>query len=434
MEASQALIGLDALEAMSLVELKRVAKQIGVAVSGAKGEVVLRLLQKCVTAADLQKARDAEMSAEVTAMEAIGAGKRAPGGPSPAREDAKVTKLRTMQALIASSPGSAKPSGSKLEEADVMEDTGGPGKVRQPDFGGAALTLESIGDLLDKKLSPLKNSVESVKDDLTSFKTAVASKIDSTNARVDKVSDEVVHLKNRSKAMEQGLDEIKGKFAEFEAVGGPSDESLAQKVESLEKSIQGLRMAPIITGIATSVVGGLQDASSGEVAKQWLKVKLGQKGIEGFIDVYFKGDFKGLLFMKFSPLAMRDAAMLKFNATKNMFSTKVSYMNPQLPIQERAPNTFLNGLKKLLVQWEFTAASVSWDSEKQTLDIEKKTVLKASVKDFVLVLDWVDPSYGTWTDLVDNSEFQALIASVQSKLDAEKRRVAKGKGKGPASA
>ena len=56
-DPSRTLIGMEALEAMTIVELKRLCKHVGVAVSGAKGELVLRLLQKPFDEKDFQEAQ-----------------------------------------------------------------------------------------------------------------------------------------------------------------------------------------------------------------------------------------------------------------------------------------------------------------------------------------------------------------------------------------
>ena len=82
LSASKALLGIDSLEAMSLSELKRLAKQVSVPVTGPKGELVVRLLQARVSALDLQKADASTINADLSAMEASSC-KRGTGGPSP---------------------------------------------------------------------------------------------------------------------------------------------------------------------------------------------------------------------------------------------------------------------------------------------------------------------------------------------------------------
>ena len=64
------LIFMDSLEAMSVDELKCVAKHVGTAVSAAKGEIILRLLQKYVNAKHLQDARDIQEASEIEVSEA----------------------------------------------------------------------------------------------------------------------------------------------------------------------------------------------------------------------------------------------------------------------------------------------------------------------------------------------------------------------------
>ena len=54
MEASKVLVLADSLDAMSVPEVKALAKHMGVPISGQKADIIVRLMVSQVTAHDLQ--------------------------------------------------------------------------------------------------------------------------------------------------------------------------------------------------------------------------------------------------------------------------------------------------------------------------------------------------------------------------------------------
>ncbi len=87
--------------------------------------------------------------------------------------------------------------------------------------------------------------------------------------------------------------------------------------------------------------------------------------------IYHKGDddnFNGLVFIKFASAALRDARMGTYNSKKFVSFGKTSYMNPDLPIQDRVPKTLLN-VKKLFVRWGFNVSSVRFDETSCVLSV-----------------------------------------------------------------
>ena len=210
-----------------------------------------------------------------------------------------------------------------------------------------------------------------------------------------------------------------------------------KRIEDLEKLVAGMSLSGHggASGVV-GVVGGLQDASSPEAAKAWLNQVLQQARIDGVQEIFHKGSnkFNGMLFVKFTSSGKRDAAIGAFNSLRSKFSDKISYMNQDLPVQERVMNSFLLGLKRMLVGpgWEFNKTSVQVDTSAQTMAVQGEIVLKARVKDFKLVLEWIKPEWGAWEEFVKDGQFNTLFQAGQDKLSEAWKRMDKGKGKGPA--
>ena len=68
-------------------------------------------------------------------------------------------------------------------------------------------------------------------------------------------------------------------------------------------------------------------------------------------------------------------------------------MNPDLPVQERVKNSYLKGLKKLLISWEFPATSVRYDAECGTFMLGGKPFLQADVTEYEYSFRWLDQSW-----------------------------------------
>ena len=184
-------------------------------------------------------------------------------------------------------------------------------------------------------------------------------------------------------------------------------------------------------GNSTALVGGLSQASSLQVAKDWLCETMKKAQIEGVTDVFSNGDFKGLLFVKFSSVELRDAAMGKFNSLQTTFSDKKNFMNADLPIQTRVPQAFLRSLKKLLVEWGFNSSSVQWNEDDHMLKVGGSEILKVGVNsEFAFEIKWLSPKWEAWEPFTQDEQFKAIFKFAESKIQDAAKRFDKGKGKG----
>ena len=82
--------------------------------------------------------------------------------------------------------------------------------------------------------------------------------------------------------------------------------------------------------------------------------------------------FNGLVFIKFELLDKCNETIQVFNSSKFSMFGKVNYMWPDLPLQQRVPKPFLGSVKGLLVEWNFSAPSVSYDPERQSVAVVRK--------------------------------------------------------------
>ena len=101
----------------------------------------------------------------------------------------------------------------------------------------------------------------------------------------------------------------------------------------------------------TAVMGGLQGFGGEKEARAWVDEILWELYCPRRKDTYFKGgEFKDMLFLKFTSKDDRDEAIDKFNKHKATAKDDNIWMGPDLPLEQRAVKSFLFGLRKKLVE------------------------------------------------------------------------------------
>ena len=147
-------------------------------------------------------------------------------------------------------------------------------------------------------------------------------------------------------------------------------------------------------------------------------------------ETYTKGEFKGLVFAKFSSKTERDAAVKLFRSNKLILGGNAIWAKEDLPLEERIPQSFLFGLKKLMIGWGYEKMAVWVDLSKNQLLVGTDIVIALTVEGKELktdiAKDWQD-------DLRKDSNFTKLLDDSKEKLrlgGAATKGLRKGKVKG----
>jgi hypothetical protein len=281
---------------------------------------------------------------------------------------------------------------------------------------GTPVTMEAMSALLATQLAPITGTVNRLESDFKKFQ----GKTDGDIQDVKKVSDE----------LKEELEQVKNRICKVEERG--EDQMLETRVKGIEQILAELKISPSPCGkdLSTAVVGGLQDASSAEAAKAWVMEIMNKTGIDGFSDVFDKckgRDFNGMIFIKFSSAAKRDAAIKTFNDTKTMFSEQIKFMSKDLPIKQRTAFSFLINLKKLLLGWGFL--NVNFDDDSSTLSVAGVPVLRVTIEGFTFKPVWLESEWAEWNELMKDPKYKELIAIAEGKLAKASHNSTKGKGK-----
>ena len=99
------------------------------------------------------------------------------------------------------------------------------------------------------------------------------------------------------------------------------------------------------------------------------------------------------------------------------------WVKPDLPAVVRAPQIFLFGLKKMLIDWNFNKGVIKVDTDMNTLVVDGKRVVQVSVHENMMHYVWAE-EWRNWPEFQEDQNVQNLKERV-SKMVA-----GSGKGKG----
>ena len=203
---------------------------------------------------------------------------------------------------------------------------------------------------------------------------------------------------------------------------------LAKKVHDIEVQLANIKVAPVDTSIA--VIGGLQNMASSAEAEKWLRAQLATLKAPSPLDVYAKGDFKGLIFACFSTGAGMREAVSVLSSKRLKYNNNDVWSKPEQPLEMRAPFSFLLSFKKLLIEWGFQKSSVRVEESTLEISVAGRPVLTVSAKDGALDLKWIDEEWSQWCELTEAKELKDLVEKVNVSLRQSRERQNKGEGKG----
>ena len=103
-----------------------------------------------------------------------------------------------------------------------------------------------------------------------------------------------------------------------------------------------------------------------------------------------RDDIVRMLFCSFTAEAERDAAVSAMRMEPISYMGQSIWVAPSMPLQSRMSQSFLFGLKRLLVSWGFRKQSIKVDTDDMSMHVENKIVCTASCTTNKLVLNWED--------------------------------------------
>ena len=280
------------------------------------------------------------------------------------------------------------------------------------DAGKDQSLLRNIAKLLDEKLElkldPMNKKLDSLLQDFNKFKQTVRKELES-------VGTQIATLDAASKTTADKIKNLEDQMVQLKNSGGSS-----AKGDGKSRS-------------CTALVGNIPGGGDLEHAQQWIIKLCKSENLVRPADIYIKSPkFEGFVFAKCGSEKERSELIEHIQKSREGSSTTVSkrvYAKPDLPLDIRTADSTLFAMKRLLASWGFAKSCIEVDTDAATLSVAKKEIVKITVKDYKLILEWQDGEWESWEALTASDELTSLTTEKQSKLDKAKV-FAKDKGKG----
>ena len=255
------------------------------------------------------------------------------------------------------------------------------------DASASTITIEAITDamesMLEKKfkerLDPMTKSVESITKRMDKVELNVKKNMDEMRQRMDTfersgvpqdITENIQEIDTKIHSLSEAIDQMKMHFGET-GTAPPSWNSTPRAAPADERKI-------------TAVANGFTDMEE-EEAKEWIQNKLWDLWVPSPVDVYSKGEFTGILFLKFRTEDEKEQAIkaVKENLLKR--GDKKINMFPDTPPGDRIPQSFLFALKRLLLSpdWNYDRKCVWVDIPSKTLYVGGERVISTGVEAWI---------------------------------------------------
>jgi len=278
-------------------------------------------------------------------------------------------------------------------------------------------------DLLSGMQSIVQQHLQGLSNDVGELKTKVVA----IEGKVDNALNTASEAKNLAESVRSEMAEIKQQPTQ--QITAAVDEQINAKIKSIQSELKKS------TGINSNmlVMGGLKSVSF-DAAYEWIEKIVTDVGVPP-LSIFMKGtEWKGLIFAKFpnmcdakTALKAIESKFVKENSSQTQ--NERFWVNFEQPFEQRVPNSFMFGLCKQLLEWKIE--NIKIDTDIGIMKWGQKEILKVKVINSMLVLDWLDKDWGSWSELQSSKELAELRDAANQKLsnskDAQKKGVGKGK-------
>ena len=348
--------------------------------------------------------------------------------PSMTRDEAARSKAASCETCAASTTGVCQPCSAKLTEevvaadkdtdiklarlAAVKRQIGTPTEspVQEPPNGRAK--GEDGLPVLPKFPVPASGSEPQVVDSILAAIAALSTKIDGMSLKQDNMvsKQDLQVMQNQMESKTQvmvssAVDPLKDTIFDLQArlekveqtgpVGSNQNASSSTHgQELLQNQINALQAKIVELSFQkrpVAVIGGFRNCGNLEDAKVWINAKCVEYGVASAVDIWCpKAGFKGIAFAKFADTSTRDKFVSKVQSTKPQYESIPVWSRAEAPVEVRACEKSLSGLKKLLVGWGFDPSRIHYDTEsaEKTLKVDNATKVTVCVREGTLHCEW----------------------------------------------
>jgi hypothetical protein len=271
-----------------------------------------------------------------------------------------------------------KPDDGAAGEDDM--DTENPAGAADEKTAGSKdvlVTLDAIAKLLDVKsdqqMKPLSESIDKLTADLGIFKTKMNDELAAMGLKFKEVQAQNSKLEKELQAVKEGTNaEISKSLSEL-------------KLDSPGKPDTNL----------TVVLGNIPDATNIDQVAGWVTKRCGETGVPKPVEFFIKsGEFGEVAFAKCTSISHRDNLIASVRSAPTNTTPK-PWAKLDQPIDIRTAEGVLFAFKRLLADWGYSKRCVWVDKDKCVLSVAGTEVMRTSVDNYVLKIQWCDVKWGS---------------------------------------
>jgi hypothetical protein len=227
--------------------------------------------------------------------------------------------------------------------------------------------------------------------------------------------------------MKTEIYELRRRMEDMETAKKEFDE----RVSSLPASYQNSAATSPQLSARESIVVFTEPGNNWESAQKFVHDAISKAGLADPTDSFFKGEaFKGVLFCKYCDQASANLVINKLNRTKLLHEGRQIKCKIDLPVEQRSCLGFILGLRRQLIGWGFVRRNLKVNDEIPMLSVGGLPVVSASIEDSKIKINWQDPTWESWSDLVCDKGYLDLVSTANKRLEDSTKNKQKGDGKG----
>ena len=299
-----------------------------------------------------------------------------------------------------------------------------------------APTLQEIATMFRQEVTPLKRAISDLEHKVTGMGDMMDSRMSAVEGKMDNLETRIVDLEKQNASM-----------TNTPRSDGTVNAEIWEQLRALELQIATLKVSDPISANdkaekdKTLVIGGLQSFGGVEEAKEWASNKLWDAFGPQPQDTYAKGDFRGIVFMKFLFTMDRDAAVNIFRKGSFKEGGNNVWAKPDKFLSERILSSFVFGVKRMFIKdWGYETKAVWADPEEGKVWVGTDLAVHGNVEGGKLSVVY-GPGWKEWLTDPAFPEYTTHVAKLSSKLEnvpakgggkaAFKGKAKGGKGTGP---
>eukprot|EP00973_Karenia_brevis_P002607 355575-Karenia_brevis.AAC.1 len=144
-------------------------------------------------------------------------------------------------------------------------------------------------------------------------------------------------------------------------------------------------------------------------------------------DKYCKGEFTSMLFIVFDGEVSRNKAIQGLREAKISRGNGNVWAKADQPLIQRTCESFLFGLRKQLIEWQFDKRALSVDVDTKMIKYDGNLICGPTISNGRFFANF-SSTWRNWKEFYDSTEIQSLMAKAQQSLDRG-AGATKGKGK-----